>query len=328
MTNIYRYIPFLGLSILALSLAGAAAAADGTPANRDAERQAKTVVPQAGETIIYVYRLVDTGAAPLAVTIDGRETARLTPGTFAMWRAKPGRHTLSAEAGASTVTLQCEGGRVCYVELARRQSGTATLRPVSFGTGRAQVQRSRLAGSVAAPARPRAAVAAMPADGSTRGALMFKLGSFKLADESQSIPAVAWRFDSSASSVLALEGEWFFRPDSSLGGEFLQYSNALTTTGGVTGEMDTSVLLANIRRYFVLADGWSPYVGAGAGIANASFSGAVIGSTSGLALQITGGLQWRRGPFALRGEYKYLRAKTEDVDASGSGLFLGAGFYF
>lgn len=330
----HRRALYLTCLMLALNLGDLAVAADGPAAGRDAERQAKTAVPQAGETIIYAYRPADTATAPLGVAIDGRDTARLTPGTFAMWRAKPGRHTVSAEGGASNVTLQCEGGRVCYVELARAPSGTTVLRPVSFGTGRAQVQRSRLVAPAVSSARPRAGVTAAPIDGSTRGAFMFKLGSFSLGEKTQTILGNTQQFNSSASSVLALEGEWFFQPDMSLGGEFFKYSNNFTTGGSsVSGQADTTVFLANIKRYFVLADGLKPYVGAGAGFASTDFSGAITGSTSGPALQIAGGLQWRRGPFALRGEYKYLRAKTKDdngqhVDMSGGGLFLGAGFYF
>jgi hypothetical protein len=163
---------------------------------------------------------------------------------------------------------------------------------------------------------------------------MFKLGSLGLAQGTQTILGSARQFETSASSVLALEGEWFFRPDTSLGGEFVKYSNSYTTPGSsLGGEADTTVILANIKRYFVLVDEWAPYVGAGAGFGSTDFSGAISGSASGFALQLTGGLQWRRGSFALRAEYKYLRAKNEDdnnqkVDASGSGIFLGAGFYF
>lgn len=351
MNQIHRHALYLGF-MLACACVAAGAAAETSLASREADRQAKAAVPLPGETLIYVYRPADSNTAPIAVTVAGADTRRLTPATFVLWRVKPRRHELRVEQGRS-IALPTEGGRVYYVELTRTSSGAPALRPVSFASGRAQVQRAWLVGPARAPApapvpkrapapkpapapaRPRAAAAPAPSlDSSAHGALTFKLGSLSLAQDTQTILGSARQFESSASSELALEGEWFFRPDTSLGGEFVKYSNPFSTPGSSgSGEADTMVFLANGKRYFVLADEWTPYVGAGAGFASTDFSGAISGSTSGFALQLTGGLQWRRGSFALRAEYKYLRAKTEDdtnqqVDASGSGLFFGAGFYF
>jgi hypothetical protein len=41
-------------------------------------------------------------------------------------------------------------------------------------------------------------------------------------------------------------------------------------------------------------------------------------------------VQWRRDQFALRAEYKSLKADTKDpkLEVTGSGFFIGIGYYF
>jgi opacity protein-like surface antigen len=172
---------------------------------------------------------------------------------------------------------------------------------------------------------------------------MFKPGSFKINTESQTLnltsgttsSTFALQFDSSSSSVFGVEGEWFVRPDISVGAELVKFSNNFMIASPAANETtDTIAFLVNAKRYFLPASDWQPYIGAGLGLATVDFSGPnIAGSTSGVALQAVGGVQWRRGQFALRAEYKYLKADTEDdfgqkVDMSGSGLFVGIGFYF
>lgn len=299
-------------------------------ASRQADRQAKFAVPSASEAFIYVYR-EDTSQLPLTVVLNGRDTARLDPRTFAMWRVRPGRAELTAEGTSSVLAIQTQGGHVYYAELSRSAGGIPILRQVSFPVGRTSIHRARLV--VQGGARPRASAAAAPRYRSQDFALMFKPGSFKLANSSQTILGAQRAFDD-GSSVAAIEGEWFIRPDISLGLEFTKYSNDYSTPGAnATGSTDTNAVLVNAKRYFMPASAWQPYLGAGLGSAKVDFSGVIFGSTSGFALQLVGGVQWRREHLALRAEYKYLKADTEDnsgqkVDMSGSGLFLGLGFYF
>ena len=314
-------------------------------ASREADRQAKFAVPTPKEAFVYVYRRADASDAPLTVVLNGRDTARLSPRTFAMWKVQPGRVELTAQGTTSVLTLQVQGGRVYYAELARLSSGVPVLRHVSFPVGRSEIHRARLVaqtrGAVrAAPPTAGAPPARTPPPRQRRDrfALSIKPGTYKLATESQTLNLTSGTFplafDASSSSVFALEGEWFVRPDISLGLEVVSFSNDYTTTSTPPGgSTDTRAVLINAKRYFLPASAWQPYVGAGLGSAVADFSGAITGSTSGVALQAIGGVQWRRDRVALRAEYKYLKADTEDdsgqkVKMTGRGLFLGIGVYF
>ncbi len=318
---------------LILCTVGLSAWADVPLASRDADRQAKTSAPGASEAFIYVYRGDDTDTTPIAVTLTGRETARLAPRTFGFWQVGRGRYEFTVERSTSTLPLQTEGGRVYYVELTRGGAGVPALRVVSFATGRTQVHRAQLVAQT--KERTRASAASAPRQpGATNGAIMLKFGSLKLAEPTQTILGATRVFAASASSPSGVEGEWFLRPDISLGLELVRYSSKFDNVGGgAPGEIATSTVLFNAKRYFLPDSSWQPFVGAGIGVVANSFSGSITGNTGGLALQLTGGLQWRSGQFALRGEYKYLRSKTEDdagqkIDVSGSGVFLNAGFYF
>lgn len=312
-------------------------------ASREADRQAKAAVPGAREALVYVYRQEGGAATPVAVTLNGRDAASLAPRTFTMWRVQPGRVEVGAEGTKSTLALRADGGRVYYVQLSRSSAGVSQLHQVSFPVGRTQIHRAQLVARTTAVARPAPSPAPAKAPARTprtrqpaNFALALKLGSFKLGEESQTIVSNTERlFDSSASSVFALEGEYFVRPDLSFGVEVVSYSNDFTTPSSAaqTGSTDTTAVFFNTKRYFLPAGAWQPYVGVGLGGAGVDFSGWITGSTGGFALQAMGGLQWRADRLAARAEYKYVSADTEDdnnqkVDMSGSGLFLGVGFYF
>jgi len=344
-------VPAAVLAMLFLLVQALPTMAAAPLASRDADRQAKSAAPPKDQAFIYAYRREDRTNVSLTVSLNGRDTAQLDSRTFVMWRVKPGRVEVGARGTTSAITLNVQGGRVYYVEVKRLPNGIPNLRQVSFPIGRTEVYRSRLvqqgrgvarpaAPSVPAPAEPAAKTpppSAPPRRGPDRFALMIKPGSFKINTESQMITLsspFALQFDSSSSSVFGLEGEWFVRPDISVGGEIVKYSNAYTdsTTPGV-GSTDTTAFLVNAKRYFLPGSSWQPYVGAGLGSAVVDFSGTITGNTSGIALQATGGVQWRRDQFALRGEFKYLKADTETdagvkVDMSGTGIFLGIGIYF
>lgn len=337
-----------GLCLISLSMPTFAAV---PLASRSADRQAKSAAPPKNQAFVYAYRREDRSRVALTVTLNGRDSVQLDSRTFAMWRVKPGRIVINARGTTSALAFTVQGGRVYYVEVSRLPSGVPALRRVSFPIGRTEVYRSRLVKQgprsrvvpPAAPARsapkPKAPTPP-PRRGPARFALMVKPGSFKINEESQTLSltgtSYTLQFDSSASSVFGLEGEWFIRPDISLGGEFVKFSSnyAILSPTAANESTDTTVFLANAKRYFLPASSWQPYIGAGLGIAVVDFSGPTIsGSTSGYALQAVGGVQWRRDQFALRAEYRYLKADTEDdagqkVDMSGSGVFLGVGFYF
>lgn len=332
--NPARFVPVRSCAALLFFGFAAPLWADVPLATPEADRQAKFAVPAAEEALLYVYRRDASGPPAVAVSLNGRAPVLLAPRTFAFWKLEPGRAELSAEGAASTASLRAEGGRVYYVELSHPSGGAPRLRQAPFPVGRSQIQRARLV--AAAPPAPRATP--RPAR-QRRGhfALALKAGSFELAEESQPILGATRLFDASASSVFALEGEWFVGPDVSLGLELLSYANDYATAGVASGETDTTAVLFNVKRYFAVDRAWQPYLGLGIGAATVDFSatnaGGITGSTGGLALQAAAGVQWRGDRLALRLEYKYLNADTEDdnnqkVDLSGSGLFLGAGIYF
>lgn len=320
--------------LFCLSAVSASALADVPLATREADRQAKAATPSAAEALIYVYRAADRDTAPLTVTVAGRDGRPLAPRTFGWWKVRPGRHAVAVENSTATIALQAEGGRVYYVEAMRGTGRVPILRPVGFAQGRSEVQRSQLVAG-AAPTRPSAPVFRA---GATHGAIALKLGAFTLAEPTQTILGAQRAFDDAASSVFALEGEWFLQPEFSMGLELLRYVNDYTTPSGVgPGETETTALLFNVKHYFSPNHAWQPYIGAGLGAAmtdtTAAGPDAFFGETSGLALQLVGGVQWRWNQLALRGEYKYVSAKTEDdmnreIDVSGSGFFIGAAFYF
>lgn len=326
-------------------------------ASRNADRAAKSAAPPKNQAFVYAYRREDRSKVALAVTLNGRDTVRLDSRTFAMWTVKPGRIEITAQGTTSALALTLQGGRVYYVEVLRLPSGVPALRRVSFPIGRTEVYRSRLvqqgrgAPRVVPPAAPTPKAATpkaatppppRPRRGADRFALLVKPGSFKINTESQTLNLMSGtstpQFDTSSSTVFGVEGEWFVRPDISIGVEVVKFSNEYVDTSAVpptipNGSTDTLVLLINAKRYFLPASDWQPFIGAGLGSAVVDFGGPITGSTSGVALQAVGGVQWRRDQFALRAEYKYLKADTKEntgqkVDMSGSGFFLGIGFYF
>ena len=345
------------LLLLLAGLLAAPAHAEVPLASASDDRLAKHATPAAGKSLLYVYR-IDSAGAPTTITLNGANSTRLAPQTFAYWSVSPGRVELRAPGTGATTALQSEAGRVYYVELAH-SSGGALLRQVPFAVGRPQLQRARLVTPDGQPAKaekraapekaeappPAAApvVAADPAPAPAsaprpvhpaRAAITLKLGSFKLGEDTQTVVGSARRFDAAASSVFALEGEWFVQPEFSVSVELLSFANDFTTTGSTApGEIDSSAILFNAKYYFSPNSALQPYVGAGIGSAGTDFSGSITGGTGGLALQLVGGMQWRYGQLGLIAEYKYVSADTEDdagqkVDVSGSGVFLGAGFHF
>lgn len=296
----------------------------------DAERRAKFAVPAADGALVYAYRGTDSDDAPLGITLDGRETIHLAPGTFVMWEAAPGQVEVTAEGTVSRLALRIEPGRVYYVKAARVAAGVV-LQQVPFATGRAAIQRARLAR--ASPAR---AAAGAPQDRANNGSLMLKGGGFTLADDSQTLLGIERRFDDSASSAYALEGEWLVQPGTSLGVELVRFTHDYVTPGGgASGELETTAGLLNVKRYFRPDGAWQPYLGIGIGGAatETELPGGITAEGFGPAVQGTAGLQLRGARFAARAEYKYLSAETENafdetLDVSGGGFFFGLGFYF
>jgi opacity protein-like surface antigen len=172
-------------------------------------------------------------------------------------------------------------------------------------------------------------------------ALTFKTGDLKLAHDSQTISGNETRFERSANTVLAIEGETRLPRESeslSLGGEILRYNNlfkrASSTGAGYDHTLYTYALLAKSKYYFRPERAWQPYLGGGIGtVWSQDFSGPINGLANGLGYQAVAGMQLRTDRFGARLEYSALRARLTDdegqkIDASVRGVFLGLSFFF
>ena len=163
--------------------------------------------------------------------------------------------------------------------------------------------------------------------------LIVKLGAFQLSKDSQTVSGVGLTFDDTASGVLSIEGQYRMKPDLTLGGELLGYTNDWDSSIG-SGDMDTGVLMFNIKKYFNTTKKVQPYIGGGVGFAATDLNGpGGTGTGSGLALQAMGGVELRFNKVGFYSELKWLGAKPEDEDGekinvSGVGLFAGAAIHF
>jgi opacity protein-like surface antigen len=165
--------------------------------------------------------------------------------------------------------------------------------------------------------------------------LILKGGSFRLSDDSQTLSGgITLSFDEDASSVFGIEGEWRLNDNVALGGEYFTYSNDWVSILGTSGEIDTGVLMFNVKRYFNTAKRIQPYIGAGIGFAALDFKGpGGRGTGSDLALQAMGGVAVRWQRIGLYTEVKWLSSEPEDdvgdkIDVSGVGLFAGLSIHF
>jgi hypothetical protein len=334
-------------------------------ATPEQDRYAKQAVPPAGKALIYVFRLDD--AKPQVSTglwLNKRDSGFLEPRTYGMWAAGPGR--LEVRAGridAPPLTINCEAGRIYFMQLAVNADGSVNLRQVPYGTGRTEMRTARLVldPAIAARAAAAPAVAAAPATGSAPAkaapaeqppakttqeksaapdqkaasgvTLIAKAGSFQLANDAQTIIGLPRSF-SAASVAYGIEGEWRMENGLAFGLEFFGHTQDYTTTASTeSGDMVVTNVFLNMKKYFRPNDLVQPYIGVGIGAASSSFSGAITGSAGGFAMQgMTGiALRWQR--FGIYTEFKYESAEVEDaagtmVDASGTGLFAGLSVHF
>jgi opacity protein-like surface antigen len=166
-------------------------------------------------------------------------------------------------------------------------------------------------------------------------ALLPKLGTFKLANASQTVGGVqGTSFDASSKSVFSIEAEWRNKSGLALGGEIFSYKNQLQGTASGTplaAQQQTLVATINAKYYFSTGIGLHPFAGAGIGLANATYSGDLTGSASGLALQGMAGLEYRFEHVGIYAEYKYLMStvgSSEKIKVGGSGILAGISILF
>jgi hypothetical protein len=178
--------------------------------------------------------------------------------------------------------------------------------------------------AVSAPAEPRRESAF---------ALIATLGTFKLADENQVVAGLASTYDTSSKSVFGVEAEWRSASGFAVGGEFFSYKNDLVTTGmNPNAEQRVYAVMLNGKYYLRAADWFYPFVGVGVGQANASYSGGLTGTASGLAYQGLAGVEFRFKPVGLYVQYKKLASEVgetgREIKVGGSGVLAGISISF
>lgn len=355
-----------------------------TMASPEQDRQAKQATPAPGKALVYVYRLNDgdNDSTP-EVWLNGRASGSLAPRTYGMWAAGSGRLDIRAgTADAKPLSFTCEAGRVYFVQLSVNKDRSISLRQVAYGIGRTDLQQARLvldpalaARAAAAPAKQRPAPAPSPAPvvkqspavretpkvakpapaprvvedeeepASSGVALIFKLGRFTLASESQTLLGGTRSF-SATNVAYGVEGEWRFQNGFALGVELFGHGQEYSTAGATgSGDMTVTSFLFNAKKYFRPAAVVQPYLGVGLGSMVTDFSpgdssgtAGITGSAVGFAFQGMAGVAFRWRHFGIYSELKYVSAETEGtealtgtketVDASGIGLFGGLNVQF
>jgi len=158
-------------------------------------------------------------------------------------------------------------------------------------------------------------------------------GAFKLANGSQTVAGLASTYDTTSSPVLGVAAEWRSKGGFAAGGEVFYYKNDLvTTTTGLISKQQVLAIMGNAKYYFHAADWFYPFVGAGIGMASATYSGGSLeGNAGGLAYQGLAGMEFRFGSVGVHVGYKYLAAttgKSDKVKVGGGGVLAGVSFTF
>lgn len=168
-----------------------------------------------------------------------------------------------------------------------------------------------------------------------KNTIIIKSGSFNISEASQTIAGSSATFEENSSSVIAIEYSRKFGNNLTYGGELVKYSNEYATF--ISGDVDTTIIIANIKKYFDLSTHFQPFIGAGAGAVLTTVSGPFDGSAGGFATSLVLGAEIPFENIGIHIEYKYLSAtadnettsgNTAKFDVSGSGIFAGVSIHF
>jgi opacity protein-like surface antigen len=164
-------------------------------------------------------------------------------------------------------------------------------------------------------------------------ALIVSAGTFKLANGNQTVAGLPSTYDTTSKSVFGIEAEWRSGAGFSVGGEVFSYKNDLVSTAAnPNAQQEVLAFMVNGKYYFRAASWFYPFVGAGIGVAKATYSGGFTGDATGLAYQGLAGMEFRFKPIGVYVQYKNLSAKTGDsgneVKVGGSGFLAGISISF
>lgn len=164
-------------------------------------------------------------------------------------------------------------------------------------------------------------------------ALIANVGTFKMTDGNQVVAGLASTYDTTSKSVFGVEAEWRNKTGVAVGGEVLHYENDLVSPGTIpNAQQEVFAFMVNGKVYFRLANSFYPFVGAGVGLAKASYSGGLTGNATGLAFQGMAGMEFRFNRIGVNVQFKYLDSTTGDngkeVKVGGSGILAGVSIVF
>ena len=160
--------------------------------------------------------------------------------------------------------------------------------------------------------------------------ITIKLGSFTLGDKNQTIDFTPVTFNTSSSTVYAVEYERKLRNNLSFGGELISYKN---TFAPENSKANTTHIFANFKKYFDVTTHVHPFIGVGAGASTVRLTGGFSGSAGGFGIQFVAGVKFPFEEVSAVVEYKVISAEPADilgstVDLSGDGLFAGIAINF
>jgi opacity protein-like surface antigen len=346
----------------------AALALVSSPPARAAE-DVRGATPQRGRALVFVFRIDrQPQAAQVPVLVNAELVGELANGTFVAASVDPGTTFLRiGERVLSTLSFVAAANQRYYVWV-DAITGLPLVRTEVSLVGEADGQRalaqSRFVGVTppappaaaprvdrAAPAAPapqpapardaaapqptpeRAAVALGEPEKDWRFALIASAGSFKLADETQTVAGLASTYDTTSKSVFGIEAELRGKSGFAAGVEIFSYKNDLVTSGAIpNAQQKVRALMLNGKYYFHAADWLYPFLGVGVGQARASYSGGLAGDTTGLAYQGMAGMEFRFNSVGLLVQYRHLSSKTGDdgseVKVGGGGFLAGLSIAF
>mgnify|MGYP001072431695 CR=1 FL=1 len=158
--------------------------------------------------------------------------------------------------------------------------------------------------------------------------IILKSGVYTLDTTRQTILSNSTKYEDDVDSEFALEYEYRINERVGMGGEYITFTGNFIILA-TPGETDGELLMFNVRRYFEIGQHVKPYFGGGLGFSRVEMSGAIGGDGSGMGVQGMLGVEFPFDRFGLVAEYKFISSEPDDgageeVDLSGSGLFLGA----
>lgn len=327
-------------------------------------RYARQLHPPKGKALIYIYELKQSGGVSPRIWLNNYEIGRIVPGSFTVWQLAPGQLNLRVGGEEpARVSLISRAGQVYLFRLSVTRTPTGVRAeieslPASYrhelaatrfirnprevsaeirSTPKPEKQPARVVRATPPPAprpKPRPRENFTPVIQPGGMSLQIKLGSLSTAKQTQNILSADRQFDHSASGVYGIEFDYQTHAGISYGGELLGYKLAYTTVGATgSGDVSVQALMALAKQYYQIRNRLQPYLGIGLGLATTSVSGAITGNTTGFAYQALAGVDYRFATMDIFAEYKYIGVQTKSsnsqkIDASGSGIFLGAAFHF